>query len=118
MAYMSQDNKKSLAPKIKEICKSFGIKATLAVRNHSTLILNVNSGKIDFGVDARVNPYCIQETFKDQPMAQEFLTKVRAAMYGPDYYDHSDAMTDYFDCSHYVEINIGRYNKPYKFTIS
>jgi hypothetical protein len=117
MAYMSQDNKKSLAPKIKEICKSFGIKATLAVRNHSTLILNVNSGKIDFGVDARVNPYCIQETFKDQPMAQEFLTKVRAAM-SIGNYDNSDAMTDYFSCSHDLEINIGRYNKPYKYTIS
>ena len=48
MAYVSQDLKKSLSPKIKAICKKYGVKATLAVRNHSTLVLNISEGKIDF----------------------------------------------------------------------
>ena len=48
MAYMSQENKASKAPKIAAICKQFGVKATLAVRHHSTLVLNISSGPIDF----------------------------------------------------------------------
>ena len=48
MAYMSQENKKQIAPVVKAICKKYGVKATLAVRHHSTLVLNIKSGSIDF----------------------------------------------------------------------
>jgi hypothetical protein len=48
MAYVSQDMKAKLAPTIKSICKKYGIKASIAVRNHSTLVLNVRQGSIDF----------------------------------------------------------------------
>ena len=48
MAYVSQELKSKLSPQIKAICKKYGVKASLAVRNHSTLVLNVKSGKIDF----------------------------------------------------------------------
>ena len=34
-------------------------------------------------------------------------------MKGPDWFDKSDAMTDYFHISHYCDINVGRWNKPY-----
>ena len=48
MAYMSQEKKAKIAPKVKKILKKFGVKGSLAVRNHSTLVLNLKSGKIDF----------------------------------------------------------------------
>ena len=48
MAYMSQERKQSLAPSIKAVLKKYGVKGTLAVRNHSTLVLNIKSGSIDF----------------------------------------------------------------------
>ena len=48
MAYMSQDKKKELAPLIKKVCKKYGVKATLSVRHHSTLVLNIKSGGVDF----------------------------------------------------------------------
>jgi hypothetical protein len=35
-------------------------------------------------------------------------------MYSADYYDRSDAMTDYFDTAYYVDVNIGKWNKQYK----
>ena len=134
MAYMSQDHKAKLAPTIKAICKQYGIKATLAVRNHSTLMLTIKQGEIDFignsnqvcGNDhyqvARgftpntsgyesVNPYHYEKHFSGR--ALEFLQEVIPAMYGPDYFDHSDAQTDYFHCSHYIDVSIGRWNKPY-----
>ena len=134
MAYMSQDHKAKLAPTIKAICKRYGIKATLAVRNHSTLMLTIKQGEIDFignsnqvcGNDhyqvARgfkpntsgyesVNPYHYEKHFSGR--ALEFLQEVIPAMYGPDYFDHSDAQTDYFHCSHYIDVSIGRWNNPY-----
>jgi hypothetical protein len=134
MAYMSQEHKAKLAPTIRAICKRYGIKATLAVRNHSTLMLTIKQGKIDFignsnqvcGNDhyqvARgfkpntsgyesVNPYHYRSHFSGR--ALEFLQEVIPAMYGPDYFDHSDSQSDYFHCSHYIDVNIGRWNAPY-----
>ena len=32
---------------------------------------------------------------------------------GREYYDNSDAMTDYFDTAYYVHISVGEWNKPY-----
>ena len=34
-------------------------------------------------------------------------------MKGPKYFNHDDAMTDYFHRSHYTDINIGKWSKPY-----
>ena len=48
MAYVSQELKAKLAPTIKAICKKYGVKASIAVRNHSTLVLNIKQGRIDF----------------------------------------------------------------------
>jgi hypothetical protein len=134
MAFMSQEHKAKLAPTIKAICKRYGIKATLAVRNHSTLMLTIKQGEIDFignsnqvcGNDhyqvARgfkpntsgyesVNPYHYKSHFSGR--ALEFLQEVIPAMYGPDYFDHSDSQSDYFHCSHYIDVSIGRWNSPY-----
>ena len=44
-----------------------------------------------------------------------FLNELLAAMKGTKYYNNDDAMTDYFDRSHYTDINIGSWNKPYAF---
>ena len=38
-------------------------------------------------------------------------------MYGDDYFDESDSQTDYFHCSHYIDVNIGRWNEAYKLTV-
>ena len=55
MAYVSQELKKSIAPVIKALLKEYGLKGTLAVRHHSTLVLNITSGPIDFiGVGNRI----------------------------------------------------------------
>jgi hypothetical protein len=125
MAYMNQEKKAKLAPKIKEICKRYGIKATLSVSNHATLNLNVQSGKIDFlasgkrcgsiagkdHVDFTVNPYWYHEHFDG--IAKDFLTEVHEAM-NVGNHDNSDIMTDYFDVGWYAHVNLGRWNKPYK----
>ena len=130
MAYMSQEHKAKLAPTIKAICKKHGVKASIAVRNHMTLVLNIKQGSIDFIGDFTrdmpagaqrdyivkngqidVNPYHYGSHFSGPALA--FLKEVIPAMYGPDYFDESDIQTDYFHCSHYIDVNIGRWNAPY-----
>jgi len=115
MAYVSQEDKKNLAPAIKAVLKEFGMKGSIAVSNHSTLVVNIKSGKIDFG-DAHynVNPYWIDEHFDEKPVAKKFLNKLLDAMKGPSYFNNDDAMTDYFHRSHYTDINLGAWNKPYE----
>jgi len=132
MAYMNQQKKAIIASKLKPVLKKYGVKGSLKVSNHSTIVLNVKSGKIDFiknynstvgnqpggfrnGSAAEkylsINPYWFQEHFSGQP--KEFLTEAMAALKGADWYDESDAQVDYFNTAYYVDINIGKWNKPY-----
>lgn len=132
MAYVSQELKAKLAPTIKAVCKKYGVKATLAVRNHMTLCLNIKSGDIDFignfnkvagarhpdrfnpatgSVD--VNTYWYQEHFDGK--ALKFLNEVITAMNNGNH-DRSDIQSDYFDVGWYIDVNIGQWNKPYQFT--
>jgi hypothetical protein len=121
MAYMSQEKKATIAPAIKTILKKYNVKASLAVRNHSTLVLNVKQGPIDFVNDfgnsedakkfgIQVNPYWYQEHFVGE--SREFLTEVITAMNDGNH-DRSDIQSDYFDVGWYVDVNIGQWNKPY-----
>lgn len=131
MAYMSQEKKAKIAPKVKEVLKRYGVKGSLAVHNHSTLILNIKSGKLDFISNFNktcseqeyrvhtfmpatdyidVNPYHFDKHFVGLCLA--FLSEVYEAMMEGNH-DNSDIQTDYFDVGWYVNINIGRWDKPY-----
>jgi hypothetical protein len=137
MAYVSQERKQSLAPAIKAVLKKYGVKGSLSVRNHSTLVLNLKSGSIDFienfiETDSKVmhgrkmsqdqidyirknqsvdvNPYWYHEHFSGK--AKNFLKEVLTVM-NKGNHDNSDIQTDYFDVGWYVNVNIGKWNKPY-----
>jgi len=113
MAFVSQELKAKLAPRIKAICNKHGVKASIAVRNHMTLVLNIKSGKIDFGgTNIDVNTYWYNEHFKDKPKALAFLSEVIPAMNNGNH-DRSDIQSDYFDVGWYIDVNIGKWNKPY-----
>lgn len=117
MAYVSQEMKKNLAPAIKQVLNKYGMKGSLSVNNHSTLVCNIKEGKLDFSDYMngdnyiQVNEYWIDRHYKGTHQA--FLSELLAAMRGPDYFDNSDPMTDYFSTSHYTDINIGRWSTPY-----
>ena len=138
MAYMNQEKKAKIAANLKPILKKYGVKGTLSVRNHSTLVLNIKSGPIDFvenfintGSDKSyvnnmtqdqidylrkhqsidVNPYWYKEHFSGR--AKQFLMEVIPAMNDGNH-DNSDIQTDYFDVGWYIDVNIGKWNKPYQ----
>jgi len=119
MAYMSQQMKKELAPAIKAVLKEYGMKGTIAVRHHSTLIVNIKSGALDFSeyMDGRdylsPNQYHLENNYQGECL--EFLQKLVKAMMDGNH-DRSDSMTDYFDVGWYIDINIGDYGKAYEYT--
>ena len=116
MAYVSQEKKAQLAPAIKAVLKKYNVKASISVRNHSTLVVTVKSGNMDFETRdgyADVNVYWIDSHYAG--IQRKFLNELLDAMKGPKYFNNDDAQTDYFNRSHYTDINIGCWNKPYVF---
>ena len=116
MAYVSQDDKAKLAPQIKKVLNKYGMKGSISIRHHSTLVVTLQSGSIEFDHShgdgyTQVNVYHIDSHYEGK--AKAFLTELLAAMKGPDYFNNDDAMTDYFHRSHYTDINVGKWNKPY-----
>lgn len=125
MAYMNQDKKAKIAAALKRVMPK-GWKYSLAVRHHSTIVLTISEAPIDLirafegysepekRTYADVNPYHYRRQFSEKAVADIF-DKIFAVL-NMDNYDNSDSMTDYFDVGHYVDVNIGRWNKPFKFT--
>ncbi len=132
MAYMNQDRKAQIAPAVKSILKRYGVKGTLAVRDHSTLVLNIKSGTLDFikdynetvgnrpdkyrlgspaTVSLGINPYWYRDHFSNK-VIRKFLDEIFGAM-NVGNHDNSDSQIDYFDVGWYVDVNVGKWNKPY-----
>ena len=135
MAFFNQEPKAKMAPAIKAVLKKYNLSGSLAVRNHSTVVLNIKSGDIDFisnfnetcgndryqiahGFRPRtdcidVNPYHYKNHFTGK--ALNFLEEAFAILNGGNH-DNSDIQTDYFDVGWYVDVNIGKWDKPYQLT--
>ena len=134
MAYMNQERKQKIAKTLKPILAKYKVKGSLSVRNHMSIVLTLKSGAIDFignsnrvcgndhyqvargfkpttsGYD-QVNPYWFQDHYDGK--AKAFLTEAFKALKSADWYDESNAMIDYFNIAYYVDINIGKWDKPY-----
>ena len=139
MAHVSQDRKKGFQEKIKVINKKYGMRATLSVRHHMTIVLTIRSGAIDFVNDLQENnrqrydgttiyecnkksiennslsmyQYCtVEDTFKG--IACDYLKECFAVLF-EGHYNNSDSQRDYFDVAWYIDVNIGAdYTTPYK----
>lgn len=125
MAYISKEEKNVKAVLLRALGKKHGVKLTVARDHYSTIVLNIASGKIDFFKDFQlkddyenltylnVNKYYIKDHFTGS--SKEFLLAAHAILNDGNH-NKSDIMTDYFDVGFYIDIRIGRYNKPYLLT--
>ena len=137
MAYMSQDRKAKIVAAMKPIMQKYNVKGTFKCDRHS-ITFRIKSGSVDFIGDMNpnridllnphkvdyeplrekynldINPYWYQEHYTGTALA--FLSEAVPAMKAADYYDRSDAMTDYFDTAYYYHINVGSWDKPYDLT--
>lgn len=138
MAYVTEQIITKARTALKALNKEYGVKATFSGKGDSTLYLTIAQGSIDFignfcdntkakriqhdtqqvidwvtkEQNISVNQYYLDSSFSG--IALEYLEKAKAIML-VDHWDKSDVMTDYFNCAYYVNINIGLWNKPYKF---
>jgi hypothetical protein len=116
MAYMNKEKKAIIAAAVKPILKKYGMKATLSVENHSSINLNIKSGPIDFGknnLSFTNNLYWVKDRAEYSEVAINFLEEVVKAMESAGWFDKSDIMTDYFHIAYYININVGRWDRPY-----
>lgn len=119
MAYMTQEMKKAIAPQVKALLKKYGLKGSLSVQHHMSLVLTLKSGGIDFDTTkSDVNTFWIESYYEG--VARECLTKLKDALNGEgsseENHDNSDIMTDYFDVGWYINIRVGKWDKPYVLT--
>lgn len=128
MAHMNQQKKAKIAAELKKVMPK-GWKYTLAVRNHMTIVLTISEAPVDLIAEinrvqeqqpgwrgdyrvsgyTRLNPYYLERQF-DQSL--ETFKQILAAM-NTGNWDRSDIMSDYFDVGHYVDVNLGRHDKPF-----
>ena len=140
MAYMSQERKKVIAKNVKAVAKKYGFggrDVTVGVRHHSSLVVNIFRGPLDFlgaaqrsndeharmrGCDSYpVGTYLqVHHTWAEDNMREigetliaDFYKELIEAIYSTGYYNNSDAMIDYFDHDFYIDINVGRWDRPY-----
>ena len=132
MAYITQEMKKDLTPAIKAVLKKWNCKGSISIRNHSSLQVTITEGTIDFIADANEAAQkwaertgCKAHEIKDSvnygsnhrdgdKASDQMINELIAAMKGTSWYNNSDLMTDYFDIAYYVDVQVGRWDKPYK----
>ena len=138
MAYVTEEIINNARTALKALNKEYGVKATLSGKGSSSLTLTISEGSIDFidnycenikdncsmrDVDQAIawankdkylscNQYYLDSSFSG--VALEYLEKAKDIMYAM-HWDKSDIMSDYFCCAYYVEMRVGRWNKPYAF---
>jgi len=134
MAYMNQTKKAELSGGIKSVCKKYGFKCSIAVRNHSTLEVTITEGPLDFMglyIKSQYNEETMPTNWKptqlqlsalrdyssvwSDPTIQAFMSELSAAMMNGNH-DRSDSMTDYFDVGWYAYINLGKWDRHYQYT--
>ena len=130
MAYMSQEQKKIIAAKLKDVVPK-GWKYSLRVCNHSTLYLTIRSAPVDILADLRdkKNIYGDPMMYNEHTEVnrhglssyncpwsdkyREIFQKIYDVMNDGNH-DNSDIMTDFFDVGYYAYIQIGTWDKPFK----
>lgn len=135
MAYMSQENKKKIAESLKVALKGSGLKYTLSVHNHSSLVMKIKSGPVDFIANyvnavmqlpryannpggfqrpdgyMDINPYWYHEHFTGDVLK---LVKSIVEIMNVGNHDNSDIQSDHFDVGWYVNIHVGTWDNHYE----
>jgi len=127
MAYVDQDKKSKIAAALKPVVPK-GWKYSLAVRHHSTIVMTITAAPFDLmrafkasdyfdpttATHINVNPYHYRNHLDDESVADVFENIMDAL--NIDNHDRSDIQTDYFDVGHYVDLRVGRWDKPFQVT--
>ena len=119
MAYMNQDKKAKIAAALKQVVPA-DWKYSLRVNHHSSIVMTIRSAPIDLmarlypefiGDNIDVNHHWAHEHLAECPEKQIILQIIDCLNLGN--WNRSDIQTDYFDVGHYVDLQIGSWDKPF-----
>jgi hypothetical protein len=128
MAYIRTEEVAAIRAELKE---AFGKKWRFGVRREAgglAVAVTIKQGTESFEDQfkhgkgyAQVNQYWIDDHFQDAGEREQIKklfniikTAPAKAPNGREWFDESDAMTDYFHTAFYMHVNIGSWDKPYK----
>lgn len=127
MAYIKKEDIAAIRKELKAAFPT--VKFSVRNRDHSAADITVVSAKdnehglkevIGDSKYVNINHYHIDTNYADNKAACEFLNKVNEIAHnapgragGTEYFNESDAMTDYFHTAFYVDISVGRWDKPF-----
>jgi len=123
MAYVSQQLKQSINAQLKPALKGSGVKYSLRVRHHSTLVMTLYQGP-DFQAECEapryhgqaeeennrisdINVYHAHRWWPEETDSGKLIRLILPILNAGNW-DRSDIMTDYFNVGWYVEIKLGR----------
>ena len=135
MTYVTRELKAKALANLKSLFKGTNVKFTLGGLHDSTLSLTIKSSSFDFAGNFNQNAidehilnyreefasvstthYSINEYRIDRHYSgdvREILNKIITALKTDEFFDKSDSQSDYYYRSHYININIGSWDKPY-----
>ncbi len=128
MAYIKTEEVSAIRNELKKRFGHTGLKFGVKKQHHSSVHVTIKAGPIDFSDIyrdhygsgdhyAQVNVYHLSNYGQHQPFFEEVLKIIKTAPAlaegGREWFDKSDAMTDYFHTAFYINLNVGEYDKPY-----
>lgn len=117
MAYINKETSAKIRKALKE---KFGkdVKFSVSISHHTSLNVVIleskyfaDGARFDMLQYAGINP--LNNKFSDEQ--RNFIGRIDEVIrVNGNYFDESDAMTDYFHCAFYYDIKVGSYEKPHK----
>jgi hypothetical protein len=107
MAYANKDQSKRVKA---ELTKEFpGYKFSVTVENYSSIVVSIMAAPVVF----THRPYeQLNHFYLERYQNSEILKRIKSIA-NKGNYDKSDAMTDYFEVGFYLNINVGKWDKPF-----
>lgn len=124
MAYISTETVKEIKSNIKRVFPTKeGYKFSITKRDSMEVCVSVLSAPINFDLEGRsyksINHYWIDSNYEGKQL--RFLKQLKSLIEGNagTQYDRNagDMGADYPDCNYYIDISLGKWNKPFTCTL-
>jgi hypothetical protein len=118
MAYISTEKVKEMRNKLKELFPTKkGWKLSVTREHSSGINCSILTAPFELRLDANrtnesVNHYYVKEHYNDNPATRDALLSMLEVL-NMNNYNNSDVQSDYFDVGHYVNLSIGKWDKPF-----
>ena len=120
MAYISTETVKEIRNQIKtNFPAKKGWKFSITCRDYSQVCVAIMRAPVDFLEHTDRDHLQMVQYHTDSFTAEqrEMIKKLYAIAQTEDYFDESDSQTDYFHCSHYIDIAVGKWDKKFELAV-